>query len=194
MRTAATFSGLLLSATLAVASLSHAAAQLIAGTFDPPRPAPDFELQHSNGGSLRLSDHRGKVILLGFGFTSCPDVCPTTLATLAQAHRQLGDQAGQLQVIYITVDPQTDTTAQMKKYLATFNPTFIGGTGAETQLSAIRKEYGILAQKKSVGTKYTYSHSSYVYLIDRGGQLRALMPYGHKAEDFAHDVRALLAE
>jgi protein SCO1/2 len=179
---------------LSLASAAQAAPQLIAGTFEPARAAPDFELQHSNGGALKLSDHQGKVVLLGFGFTSCPDVCPTTLALLAQARKQLGDQADDLQVIYITVDPKTDTAAQMKKYLASFDPTFIGGTGNEAQLDAVRKEYGILAQKKTVGANYTYSHSSYVYLIDRAGKLRALMPYGHKANDFAHDVRALLSE
>lgn len=194
MRAASVLAHLFLLTALAFASLLQAAPQLIAGTFDPPRAAPDFELQHSGGGSLKLSDHRGKIILLGFGFTSCPDVCPTTLATLAQARKQLGEHADQLQVIYITVDPQTDTAVQMKKYLANFDPTFIGGTGSESALDAVRKQYGILAQKKTVGSNYTYSHSSYVYLIDRAGNLRALMPYGHKAEDFAHDVRVLLAE
>jgi protein SCO1/2 len=181
-------------ALLGLTPFTHAAPQLIAGTFEPPRTAPDFELSGSDGGTLKLSDHRGKVVLLGFGFTSCPDICPTTLAVLAQAHKQLGKRADDLQVIYITVDPTTDTAAQMKKYLANFNPSFLGGTGTEAQLKAIRQTYGILAQKKMVGANYTYAHSSYVYLIDRSGRLRALMPYGHKSEDFAHDVRALLAE
>lgn len=194
MSTASVFARWVSVLALVSASLCQAAPQLIAGTFDPPRAAPDFELQHSDGGTLKLSDHRGKVILLGFGFTSCPDVCPTTLATLAQAHKKLGEQAVDVQVIYITVDPQTDTAAQMKKYLASFDATFIGGTGTEAQLSEVRKQYGILAQKKNFGSNYTYAHSSYVYLIDRAGKLRALMPYGHKPDDFAHDVRALLAE
>lgn len=185
---------LLIVAAFGLANATYAAPTLIAGTFDPPRAAPEFALEDSNGGALKLADHRGKVVLLGFGFTSCPDVCPTTLAVLAQARKNLGDRADELQVIYITVDPQTDTAARMKKYLANFDPSFIGGTGNEAQLSAVRQEYGILAQKKTVGANYTYAHSSYVYLIDRSGKLRALMPYGHKAEDFAHDVRALLAE
>jgi protein SCO1/2 len=173
---------------------SNAAPQLIAGVFDPPRAAPDFEIYGSNGSMLRLNDHRGKVVILGFGFTSCPDVCPTTLAILAQARKQLGEDAKHLQVIYITVDPQRDTAEQMRKYLAAFDKSFVGGTGEEPELDAIRKEYGIIADKKTYGPSYTYAHSSYTYLIDRKGMLRALMPYGHKADDFAHDVRALLAE
>lgn len=194
MRALGMCSRLVAFATLCLASVSHASPSLIAGTFDPPRAAPEFELPSSNGGSLKLADHRGKVVLLGFGFTSCPDVCPTTLAVLAQARKQLGEHADELQVLYVTVDPQTDTAARMKQYLATFDPTFIGGTGSEAELNAVRKEYGILAQKKTVGANYTYAHSSYVYLIDRAGKLRGLMPYGHSAQDFAHDVRALLAE
>jgi protein SCO1/2 len=181
-------------AALGLTTLAPAAPQLIAGTFEPPRAAPDFELSGSDGKSLKLADHRGKIVLLGFGFTSCPDICPTTLAVLAQARKQLGERADDLQVIYITVDPQTDTAAQMKKYLANFDSSFLGGTGTEAQLNAVREAYGILAKKKAVGANYTYAHSSYVYLIDRSGRLRALMPYGHKSEDFAHDVRVLLAE
>jgi protein SCO1 len=182
-------------ALLFVASLCNAAApKLIAGVFDPPRQAPEFDLDGSDGSKLSLADHRGKIVILGFGFTSCPDVCPTTLAVLAQARKKLGADAKHLQVIYITVDPQTDNAAQMRKYLATFDKTFIGGTGTESQLNAVRKEYGIIAEKKTYGSNYTYAHSSYTYLIDGEGKLRALMPYGHKADDYVHDVKALLAE
>jgi protein SCO1/2 len=99
-----------------------------------------------------------------------------------------------MQVVYITVDPGRDDAAQMKKYLAAFDPSFIGGTGTEEQLSAVREEYGIIAQKKVYGESYSFSHSSYTYLIDRHGRLRALMTYGHDAEDFAHDIRILLEE
>lgn len=179
---------------LGVGASSQAAPKLIAGVFDPPRAAPDFVLSGSNGAPLRLTDHRGKIVILGFGFTSCPDVCPTTLAILAQARKQLGKDAQHLQVIYITVDPQRDSAEQMRRYLASFDGSFLGGTGEEAELNAIRKQYGIIADKKMYGSNYTYAHSSYTYLIDRKGMLRALMPYGHKADDFAHDVRALLAQ
>ena len=167
-------------------------ATLKAGVFDPARVAPDFTLQGSDGSELKLSRYRGKVVLLGFGFTSCAAVCPVTLGTLAAAHKQLGAQASELQVVYITVDPERDDAPRMKKYLSSFDPTFIGGTGSDQQLAAVRKEYGIAAQKVA-GPDGSFTHSSFVYLIDREGRIRALMPYGHPPDDYVHDVRILLA-
>jgi protein SCO1/2 len=156
--------------------------------------APDFTLPASDGSALNLGRFRGKVVVLGFGFTSCPDVCPITLAVLAQARSKLGELGDQLQVVYITVDPERDDAAQMQRYVTGFDPSFIGGTGTDEQLSAVREEYGIIAKKKVDGENYTFAHSSYTYLIDRDGRLRALMTYGHTAEDFAHDIRILLEE
>ncbi len=190
--------GVLLLAVGAVALISAARAAevstLKAGIFDPPRQAPDFVLQGSNASELRLSDYRGKLVVLGFGFTSCPDVCPTTLAVLASARRKLGAAAADVQVVYVTVDPQRDDAGRMKSYLATFDPTFIGGTGTAEQLAAVRKDYGILADRKDYGNDYTVAHSSYTYLIDRNGALRALMPYGHSPDDYVHDLKVLLSQ
>src|SRR5262245_43439038 len=112
-----------------VAAGAAGAPALKAGEFSPPRPAPDFSLQGSDGRELNLSRYRGKVVVLSFGFTSCPDVCPITLATLAQTRRKLGPDAADVQVIYITVDPQRDVAEHMKTYLDSFDPTFVGGTG-----------------------------------------------------------------
>lgn len=167
---------------------------LKAGIFSPPRAAPDFTLQGSDGSELKLSRYRGKVVVLGFGYTSCPDVCPTTLGTLAQMHRRLGAAASDVQVVYVTVDPERDVAGHMKKYLATFDPSFIGGTGTPEQLATVRKDYGIFVEKKMYGSNYTIAHSSYTYLIDRGGTLRALMPYGHGPDDYVHDLKILLQE
>jgi protein SCO1/2 len=167
-------------------------AALKAGVFEPARVAPDFTLQGSDGSELKLSRYRGKVVLLAFGFTSCQLVCPITLSTLAQARRKLGAQANGLQVVYVTVDPERDDAPTMKKYLANFDPGFVGGTGSDEQLAAVRKEYGIAAEKVA-GPDGSYTHSSFIYLIDREGRLRALMPYGHPSEDFVHDVDILLA-
>lgn len=167
---------------------------LKAGTFDPPRPAPDFELLGSNGAELKISNYRGKVVLLAFGFTSCTAVCPTTLNTFAVARRKLAAAAAAVQVVYITVDPQRDNSTRLGKYLGAFDPTFVGGTGTEQQLAAVRKIYGISAQKQVLGDSYTYEHSSFTYLIDRGGRIRALMPYGHSPDDYVHDLTVLLKE
>jgi protein SCO1 len=182
-------------ALLAAASAgADGAGGLKAGVFDPPRQAPDFTLQGTDGRELKMSRFRGKVVLLAFGFTSCPEVCPTTLATLAQARRDLGAAAADVQVLYVTVDPQRDLPQRLGKYLAVFDPTFIGGTGADAQLSEVRKRYGVSAQKRAYGSDYVYVHSSFIYLIDRKGLLRALMPYGHSPEDFSHDLTILLKE
>ena len=133
-------------------------------------------------------------MLLEFGYTSCPKVCPTTLATLAQARRKLGDAARQVQVVFVTVDPERDDAGRMRAYLKGFDPTFVGGTGTPAQLEAVRTRYGVIAQRHNVGDGYVVGHSSSVYLIDRQGRLRGMMPFGSVADDYVHDVRALLAE
>jgi protein SCO1/2 len=184
----------LLLALLLLASPSAGAddAALRAGVFTPPRPAPEFALAGSDGRELRLSRYRGKVVVLAFGFTHCPDVCPTTLGVLARARKELGERAADFQVVYITVDPERDDAEQMRKYLAGFDPTFVGGTGTAEQLAAVRREYGIAAEKTAAGGVPGVSHSSFTYLIDRAGSLRALMPYGRASDDYVHDVGILL--
>jgi protein SCO1 len=165
---------------------------LKAGTFDPPRDAPDFSVNGTDGAPLFLSHYRGKVVVLAFGYTSCPNVCPVTLAVLAQAHRALGKRGSEVQVIYLTVDPERDDTKRLKDYLAAFDPTFLGGTGTPAQMAAVRQRYGVSAQKVGSGKDYAVAHSSFVYLITRDGKLRALMPFGHKADDYAHDISLML--
>jgi protein SCO1/2 len=177
---------------LAGAASASQDAALKAGVFDPPRTAPDFSLRGSDGADLRLSHYRGKVVILAFGFTSCTEVCPTTLATLAAAHEKLGAQRDRVQVVYVTVDPERDDPARMRKYLGGFDPTFVGGTGTDEQLAAVRRDFGITATRKTSGDSYSFSHSSYTYLIDRAGLLRALMPYGQTPDDYVHDLRILL--
>ena len=176
---------------LAAAALAADEPSFKAGVFSPPRAAPEFSLRGSDGAELRLGRYRGKVVILEFGFTACPDVCPTTLAALAAARKALGADASELQVVYLTVDPERDDAERLRTYLAAFDPTFVGGTGTEEQLAAVRKEYGIAATRTTAGSGYGFSHSSYTYLIDREGKLRALMPYGHTSDDYVHDVKIL---
>jgi len=173
--------------------------ELRAGVFDPPRAAPDFSLRGSDGSELTLSHYRGKVIALGFGYTHCPSVCPTTLAYLAEARKKLASAAGNFQVLYVTVDPERDSADQLKAFLASFDSTFVGATGTPQQLAAVRAAYGItLSDKIFVDTQpkstYFLDHSSFIYLIDQGGKLRAMMPFGVSADDMEHDVKALLSE
>jgi len=183
----------LIALVAAIAASAADAPKLVAGVFEPPRTAPEFALQGSDGGELALSRFRGKAVVLVFGFTSCADVCPVTLGTLASARRKLGVPSGEVQVGYVTVDPERDTPERLRTYLKGFDPTFLGGTGTAEQLDALRKEYGIAATRVTAGNSYAFSHSSYTYLIDREGRLRALMPYGSAADSYVHDLRILLA-
>ena len=164
------------------------------GVFDPPRQAPEFSLQGTDGQTLNLNKYRGKVVLLAFGYSSCTAVCPVTLHTFALALRKLGAAAAGIQVVYVTVDPERDTPARLKQFLANFDPTFIGGTGTEQQLGQVRKDYGVSAKKLPYEKSYVYDHSSFTYLLDRQGRMRALMPYGHSADDFVNDLNILLRE
>jgi protein SCO1/2 len=181
---------------VALTGVSYAQSQLKSGVFEPPRAAPDFSLPSSRDAQFTLSQQRGKILVLGFGFTNCPNVCPMTLANLAQVNKNLGALASQIQVIYVTVDPERDNTTRLGEYLAKFNADFIGISGSAEQLSNVRQAYGIIAKKelKKNGMDYDVHHSSYIYLIDREGLLRALVPFGKTADDITHDIKILLQE
>jgi len=182
----------------ALALSAHAAdtAEFRTGVFKPSRPAPDFSLRGSNGADFKLSAYRGKVVALGFGYTSCPNVCPTTLLLLAQARQKLGVDAKDFQVVYVTVDPERDNADRMRQFVSAFDPSFIGLTGSPQVIGNIEKDYGIFAKRlpsKGDPGVYFIDHSALVYLIDRSGNLRAMMPFGVPVDDIVHDVKALLA-
>ena len=188
--------GLFLLAAFAAAAIGADSAALKAGVFNPPRLAPEFALRGTDGADFKLSRYRGKVVALGFGYTFCPDVCPTTLLELAQARKKLGADARDFQVIYVTVDPERDSAARLKTYLSAFDDSFLGATGTPEQLAHVRKAYGISIAKKTVDgnpSAYLVHHSSFVYFIDREGRLRAMLPFGGRTvDDIAHDIRTLL--
>lgn len=181
---------------LAVGSASAAeSARLKAGSFDPPRDAPAISMPAVDGTMFSLERMRGKVVVLVFGYTACGDVCPVTAGMLAQARRKLGDRADKLQVVFISVDPERDTPQALKEYLAKFDKSFIGITGTERQMAAIRTAYGIQAKNHPLGkgkNDYVISHSTFLYLIDPRGKLRALMPFGHSPADIVHDFEILV--
>lgn len=186
---------LLMLALLAPSACAAPAAELKAGVFNPPRAAPEIVLPSSNGTPFKLSSYRGKLVVLEFGFTHCVDVCPVSLATLTTARKKLGATAADVQVVFITVDPARDDAARLRSYLTPFDPSFIGLTGSQKQIDAVLKAFGISATKRMVEgskTDYTMHHSSYLYLIDRQGMQRAMMPFGHSADDFVHDLQLLL--
>jgi protein SCO1/2 len=187
----------LLSATamLANAATPTATDALKAGVLTPVMAAPALRLQGSDGKPLDLERFRGKVVLLAFGFSNCGEVCPITLATLAGARKKLAADAVNVQVVYITVDPERDDAAQMRKFLGSFDPTFIGGVGTRAEIDAAQKNFGISSTKTAnANGSYNIGHSSSIYMIDRAGGLRAVMPYGHTVDDFVHDLKILLRQ
>jgi protein SCO1/2 len=176
-------------------ALAGGDAEFKSGVFDPPRVAPDFELQGSHGAPVTLSQFRGKVVILEFGFTHCPGVCPVTLANLARVFEKLGPAAAEVQVVFVTVDPERDSLQRLKEFLAFFNPAFVGVTGTAQQLEAVRQSYGVTATRAPSANKklgYEVHHSSSLYLIDRAGKLRLQTPFGKPADDIVHDLRLLL--
>jgi protein SCO1 len=180
-------------ATNAAGAADSAPAALKAGVLSPAMPAPELELSGSDGQPLSLARYRGKVVLLAFGFSNCGEVCPITLATLAGARKKLGADAAGVQVVYVTVDPERDDAAQMRKFLGSFDPSFVGGVGTRAQIDAAQRSYGISSTKNvQADGGYTIGHSSSIYMIDRAGKLAAVMPYGHTVDDFVHDLRILL--
>ena len=167
---------------------------LKAGVLTPVMAAPALKLAATDGQPLALERFRGKVVLLAFGFSNCGEVCPITLATLAGARRKLGPElARDVQVVYVTVDPERDDAARMRKFLGAFDPTFIGGVGTRAEIDAAEASWGITSTRKSYPDgSYSIGHSSSIYLVDRAGGLRAVMPYGHPVDDFVHDLKILL--
>ena len=183
---------------LGIAALANAAPPaetLKAGVLTPVMAAPALKLTATDGQPLNLERFRGKVVMVAFGFSNCGEVCPITLATLAGARRQMGADGGLVQVVYVTVDPERDDAAQMRKFLGSFDPTFVGGVGSRAEIDLAQKSYGISSVRNlNADGSYTIGHSSSIYLIDRAGGLRAVMPYGHPAGDFVHDLKILLRE
>jgi protein SCO1/2 len=167
---------------------------LKSGVFEPPRAAPEIALPSTAATPFKLSAQRGKVVVLDFGYTQCPNVCPVSLASLARARAMLGDAGKDVQVVFVTVDPARDTVPLLRDYLAHFDKTFVGIGGTQAQVDALLRSYGISATKRQVpgSADYFMDHSSYLYFIDRQGMQRALMPFGRPAADIAHDLAILL--
>ena len=164
-------------------------------TYAEPYPvAPVFELTRANGESFRLNDMRGKVVALFFGYTSCPDICPTTMAELRQALEDLGAQADQVQVLFVTVDPERDTPERVQEYVDHFNPAFIGLSGSVPELAKVWSDYGVYREivEGTSAAGYLVNHTARVTLIDQQGNLRVSFPFDAPVEDVVHDLKLLL--
>jgi protein SCO1/2 len=141
-----------------------------------------------------LSDFKGKVVAVFFGFTHCPDACPTTLAELSQVLRELGADADKIQVLFVTVDPERDTPAVVGPYVSSFHPSFLGLCGDLEATTRVAKEFKVFFQKQPLkGGGYSVDHSAGTYIFDREGRLRLFASFGTDGKAILHDVRLLLA-
>lgn len=164
--------------------------------IDPPVPAADFQLNNQHGEPFRLSDQRGKTVLIFFGYTHCPDVCPVALSEFRQVKKQLGDLADQVEFVFITVDPERDTADVLGQYLANFDPTFIGLSGTPDQMEPVYKSYGVYHEKTETGSAsgYLVDHTARMYVIDSQGNWRLTYPFGMEVEKQVEDLVHLLQE
>lgn len=155
----------------------------------------DFSLIDTDGNTKTLADYKGKAVVMFFGFTQCPDVCPTTLTEMQDALQLLGPQAEKVQVLFVTVDPERDTARVLAQYVPAFNPRFVGLRPAdESALEKVAKDFKIY-YKKVPGTKpgsYTMDHTAGSYVFDQNGQLRLYIKHAQGPEVLAHDLKNIL--
>jgi protein SCO1/2 len=161
---------------------------------EPYIPAPSVVLTRDNGETYHLNDQTGKVVLIFFGFTSCPDVCPTTLAELNLALNDMRADPEDVQVLFISVDPERDTPAKIQEYVERFNTSFIGLSGSEEELQPIWQNYGVFREivPGSTALDYTVNHTARVILIDPDGNMRLSYGFQTPPADIAYDIDLLI--
>jgi protein SCO1 len=166
-----------------------------AGTvLETPQTAYDFNLVGPGDQRVSLSDSTGKMRVIFFGYTSCPDVCPTTMADLTRVLKLLGNKAGQVQVLFVSVDPEKDTPKRLSGYLSQFDARITGLSGSLAEIQTTAKEYGVFFEKKPFGEQggYTVDHTAMIFLINPEGKMVMVFPYGTKPADIASDISYLL--
>lgn len=157
--------------------------------------AKDFSLPDFNGKTRTLADFKGKAVVVFFGYTQCPDVCPTTMVEMANVMKQLGPQADKVQVIFITVDPERDTPELLSKYVPAFDQRFIGLAGDKAATEKVAKDFKVFFQKvpgKEPGS-YTMDHTAGSYVFDPQGRIRLFIRHGQGTEPIVHDLKQLLS-
>lgn len=154
----------------------------------------DFQLVSTVADKDQLSDFKGRLVLLNFGYTSCPDVCPMVLTRMAKVMNELDDERAQVQPLFVTFDPERDTVERMQPYLQHFGKDFIGMTGSATQVAEVAKRFGVvyLPQKSGSAAGTLFAHSDYIYLLDRQGRIRALFAGSDTVDEMVEAVESLL--
>lgn len=164
--------------------------------IDPPPAATDFSLTNQFGEPFQLSQQHGKIVLIFFGYTNCPDVCPVTLTVYKQVRQRLDEKADDVELLYITVDPERDTQERLREHLKVYDPAVIGLTGSPEALRAVYNAYGVYAAKVDTGSAagYQMDHTSRIYVIDQQGNWRLTYPFGIEADQVADDLLHLLRQ
>lgn len=168
--------------------------QYTATVLEPAKPVTDFTIADQHGQPFQLSAQRGKVTLIYFGYTNCPDFCPTTMGDWKQVKQLLGEDAADVRFVLMSVDPQRDTPQALKEYLDHFDPSFIGLRPSQEQLDQLSQEYGVGADAHTQhkDTADPRRHGTYTYAIDQAGRWRLLFSYGSHPEQIADDLKQLL--
>lgn len=158
-----------------------------------PTAAPEIDLQATTGDLIGLNSFAGKLVVVYFGYTHCPDICPTTLSTLNKALENMGDDAAEVQVVMVTVDPERDTVELLDEYLGFFNDSFIGLTGSREDISRVATTYGVFfaAAEGDSESGYTVDHTAWLTVIDQQGHLRLVLPPELTPEEIAADLKYL---
>ena len=152
----------------------------------------EFTLKDGDGRVRTLADYHGKYVMIFFGYTQCPDVCPTALARAVAVRQKLGADAERLQVIFVTVDPERDSATVLKAYTAAFDPSFVGLRGDDVQTRAVAKEFRVTYQKVPTGSSYSMDHTAMTYILDAKGRIRLGMRHSQTADEYAADLRTLM--
>ncbi len=168
--------------------------EFVGTVLSNPQPAPEFTLTADTGEPVSLESYRGQVVLMYFGYTFCPDICPASLAELAEAAELLGDKADEVQVVMVSVDPARDTPEALREYMDYFDSSFVGLTGTDGEIRAIADAYGVFyqAEEGSAATGYLVDHLASVFVIDKNGDWVEILSYGTPGEQIARDVREWL--
>ncbi|MFM9971342.1 MAG: SCO family protein [Burkholderiales bacterium] len=153
-----------------------------------------FTMTDAEGRERTLADFRGSYVLVFFGFTQCPDVCPTTLARAAEVKKKLGVDGNKLKVVFISVDPERDSAELMRNYLKVFDAEFVGFRGTPEQTKAAAKAFNVFFEKVTTGSSYTINHTAITYVLDAQGRLRLGMRHAQEADDYVADLRTLMKQ
>lgn len=181
--------------TLLLAACGGSAYSFKGGEIKPAAAAAPIELTDQHGQPFSLAAQKGKVVMLYFGYTTCPDACPTTLSDWTEVKRLLGDKAEKVEFVMVTVDPERDTAEKLTQYMGFFDPAFLALRGDQSQIAAVEQAYGVMAVREEYpesATKYLMNHTTSIFVVDRDGRLRLTFAHGTDPAIVAEDLRHLV--